>query len=1012
MELAKSGTAAANALEAVLRATPPRSILVDGKAVSIEPLPDGYRCRWEDGSLALALRATQGSVARGLVEDRGHNTALQVIANEERECLFVSFEWALRDAIRESRDGVQLRAANSYITRKKDVEADRDISGYGPVSRDIANRSGLGGAANVELGTYSLTSGKWTPGAEEVLRRLLILAVIKAHFLDRGDGDAFDGEPLFAVPEATDASGKLDAMLAFPGSPPDTLSGIVSWLDHCASKDTTKTELLRWAMAEHDVSKGRIRSIIRTLERIEFIESDGTSVRVTDAGHTFRRAPDGADLCERLIRRYRGLESVLRFLSATASGRVSDALDHLNATLHLGWEATTQPGVRLAWLHACGLLANSNGAFSLTKSGRKFLETLPADLADRPDQVPAANDDDWRDDPAVVAELLEKLFPDETERQNAVALAARVIELIHREGAGRWGVTLHTDRINVNAGRALALGLMRNSQIFLGLVLDDGKSPHDALKLGKLIEPFKILPEATLLEIDAERIPDLLAKFAAEFDRFVVAAAGSASQTPWYSSHSPGVLAHFEEVLGRELPVPEYDIGDDGDDVEIEYWKVSPGGGGNQWDVCRETNSIGVGWNELGDLSGMDRDAFEVRVAAVRETYPDWSDAALDQVWKFSQIPIGSVIVANRGTTEVLGIGRVSGTYRFVEAAALKHTLPVTWLTTTPFPVKRGGWRKTVIELDRETFESIAPPGFRLDSVAVVSTPKPVTITKTQERYEIERLVSETGLPKEKVESWLRIINRKKQVVLQGPPGTGKTWVAKRLARHLVSETDGFADIVQFHPAYSYEDFIQGLRPVAGAAGQIKFTLEPGHFLKFCKRASETDAPCVLIVDEINRANIPRVFGELMYLLEYRTEKVALATGGHLEIPKNVLLIGTMNTADRSIARLDHALRRRFSFLSLNPDYEILRKELKSKDLDADSLVGVLAKLNEAIRDPHYFVGISYFLSPGDLRKSLGTIWECEIEPYLEEYFYDAPDKVNQFRWAQLAKSSLKSFAE
>ena len=151
-----------------------------------------------------------------------------------------------------------------------------------------------------------------------------------------------------------------------------------------------------------------------------------------------------------------------------------------------------------------------------------------------------------------------------------------------------------------------------------------------------------------------------------------------------------------------------------------------------------------------------------------------------------------------------------------------------------------------------------------------------------------------------------------------------------------------------------------------------------------------------------------------MYLLEYRDQSIPLAAGGEsFRIPPNVYIIGTMNTADRSIALVDHALRRRFSFIRLQPEYEVLRRHLEMHGHDADSLVHVLQKVNNIIGDPNYELGISYFMKDGeDLPSALPDIWVGEIEPYLEEYFYDRPDKVEMFRWELLADGDLSEWAE
>lgn len=247
-------------------------------------------------------------------------------------------------------------------------------------------------------------------------------------------------------------------------------------------------------------------------------------------------------------------------------------------------------------------------------------------------------------------------------------------------------------------------------------------------------------------------------------------------------------------------------------------------------------------------------------------------------------------------------------------------------------------------------------------------------------------------------------LERKGQAVLYGPPGTGKTFVAQKLAQHLIGGTDGFVELVQFHPAYTYEDFMLGIRPKQDGQGRLHYPVVPGRFLDFCDRAAGHDSPCVLILDEINRANLARVFGELMYLLEYRVSTVPLPVDGRpFQIPANVRLIGTMNTADRSIALVDHALRRRFAFFALRPQYDIIHRwygEVAS-EFNVTGLIEILRRVNTAIADPNYEVGISFFLLDNP-REQLEDVWRMEIEPYLEEYFFDQPEKVAEFRWSKV----------
>lgn len=283
-------------------------------------------------------------------------------------------------------------------------------------------------------------------------------------------------------------------------------------------------------------------------------------------------------------------------------------------------------------------------------------------------------------------------------------------------------------------------------------------------------------------------------------------------------------------------------------------------------------------------------------------------------------------------------------------------------------------------------------------------TPSMVGMAPVRRRgMDLDEVAAATGLPLDTLQTWLRAIERKGQAILYGPPGTGKTFIARYLADYL-AQADGFVTILQFHPAYTYEDFIEGIRPQENSEGKLELKMTPGRFLSFCELARRTPAAtCVLILDEINRANLSRVFGELMYLLEYRGESVFLAGSGLFSIPANVRLIGTMNTADRSIALVDHALRRRFAFLELAPNYEVLRyyHQQHNPELNLDPLIRLLERLNSQI-DKHYQVGVTFFMRPR-LPYELRDIWQMEILPYLEEYFFDQLERIEPFLWERIA---------
>jgi len=427
------------------------------------------------------------------------------------------------------------------------------------------------------------------------------------------------------------------------------------------------------------------------------------------------------------------------------------------------------------------------------------------------------------------------------------------------------------------------------------------------------------------------------------------------------------------------------------------HWKVAPGEGAKYWDKWVEGGHMSIGWGDLGDLSRLSYEEFEQKRDELVEADGNMKPERLNQVWKFAhEIREGDKIVANEGTGKVLGFGTVTGPYEFhADDHDHGHRRPVDWDDTSPRDVDEGGWRRTLVTLDREKFEKLV--GLPMDSDGDAADK---TSENVNPRLPIPDLANALHLDPQEVERWVRAVERKKQVIFYGPPGTGKTYAAEHLADHLIGGGQGFTELIQFHPSYAYEDFMQGIRPEPLPGGGLDYPIRDGRFLAFCRRAQDTeDHRCVLIIDEINRANLSRVFGELMYLLENRERHIPLAAGGEsFAIPGNVRIIGTMNTADRSIALVDHALRRRFAFLRMGPDYEVLRRFHETRDYAPEPLLALMTEVNQAIGDPHYELGITYFLLD-DLEDQLADVWSLEIVPYLEEYFADRPDEVERFRW-------------
>jgi len=275
------------------------------------------------------------------------------------------------------------------------------------------------------------------------------------------------------------------------------------------------------------------------------------------------------------------------------------------------------------------------------------------------------------------------------------------------------------------------------------------------------------------------------------------------------------------------------------------------------------------------------------------------------------------------------------------------------------------------------------------------------------EPYTEQSFTSNTFLMPQTVTELREMLSEKRQLIFYGPPGTGKTFVARELGKlitGLAEPPPDRLDIIQFHPAYSYEDFVEGIRPeskIHEGRHIVDYPPKAGTFRRFCQNAQRIDGPCIFIIDEINRGNIPRIFGELMLLLEYRNLDVPLPySGSRFRIPENVFIIGTMNTADRSIALVDFALRRRFHFFHFAADPDLYERWLQANPVDIPYIAVLYQRLSqEAVDDPNFAIGPSYFMDPALSEYKLERIWRRSIVPYLHEYYFDQPAKIKRWLW-------------
>ena len=280
----------------------------------------------------------------------------------------------------------------------------------------------------------------------------------------------------------------------------------------------------------------------------------------------------------------------------------------------------------------------------------------------------------------------------------------------------------------------------------------------------------------------------------------------------------------------------------------------------------------------------------------------------------------------------------------------------------------------------------------------------------------LAELADDLTLPVDFLEEIQTLLDDKKQVIFQGPPGTGKTFAARQLAVFLAGSKERVT-LAQFHPSYSYEDFVQGFRPTL-KDGQAGFELRDGPLVQAANAARRDKGNRhFLIIDEINRGNLASVFGELYFLLEYRDEQISLQYSGQdkkFSLPDNLYIIGTMNTADRSIALVDLALRRRFYFVEFHPDDEpvkgLLRRWLDKKGLGGmEWVANVVDHANGLLRDDrHAAIGPSYFMK-GDLDEdAVKRIWQHGVLPYIEERLFGQDDRLGEFDLGSLRRETTR----
>ena len=425
---------------------------------------------------------------------------------------------------------------------------------------------------------------------------------------------------------------------------------------------------------------------------------------------------------------------------------------------------------------------------------------------------------------------------------------------------------------------------------------------------------------------------------------------------------------------------------------------------------------MAIGWGEIGDLSTFDsKDAMKIKMREVIDESLSYKNAA-HATWQFAnEMKIGDIVFVKKGMHQIIGRGVVMSDYEYDDTRddEYKNIRQVDWTHNGEWPHPGQAVMKTLTDITSYT-DYVE----KLNSLFKDETEEDAEdVEKTYPPYTKEDFLSEVFMPEEEYEKLSGILRIKKNIILQGAPGVGKTFAAKRIAFSMMGVKDvERVMMVQFHQSYSYEDFIMGFRPSTDG-----FELKRGAFYNFCKKAEiDGDNDYFFIIDEINRGNLSKIFGELFMLIENDKRGVSLQllySDEKFSVPKNIYIIGMMNTADRSLAMLDYALRRRFAFFEIKPGFTTdgfreYRMSLENEKFD--KLIACVESLNNVISNDEslgdgFCIGHSYFcnLLPDTIDDQvLSGIVEYELIPLLKEYWFDEPTKVKD--WSSNLRSAIK----
>ncbi|MDY4787891.1 MAG: AAA family ATPase [Bacilli bacterium] len=439
----------------------------------------------------------------------------------------------------------------------------------------------------------------------------------------------------------------------------------------------------------------------------------------------------------------------------------------------------------------------------------------------------------------------------------------------------------------------------------------------------------------------------------------------------------------------------------------IHTWIYSPGDNANRFEEFYKEGIFAIDWSDIDNpLQYATKE--ELRLALQKSSGDEASHKNdVNCIWEFiNDIEIGDIIFAKKGRSIIVGRGQVESDYIYDSTRKdYKNIRKIKWTHKGNWEYPRQVAMKTLTDITNyiEDIEKLNSLVSNDEDIEIVNDKVKFT------EYSKTSFLKDVYLSESSYDKLVTLLLKKKNIIIQGAPGVGKTFAAKRLAYSIMGEkASDRVEMIQFHQSYSYEDFIMGYRP-----NEKGFILEKGSFYNFCKKAeNDKENKYFYIIDEINRGNLNKIFGELFLLIEEdkrdETKVRLLYSNEMFSIPSNVYIIGLMNTADRSLAMMDYALRRRFAFFTMVPAFD--NKEFQDYlDLftneKLNKLIKVVKKLNEDIigdvsLGKGFVIGHSYFCNldkEANLDVALSNIVEYELIPLIEEYWFDEPQKVEEW---------------